>query len=104
MNSKPQKRHKRRKVLVIVMLMAGLIIGLIFLGVIPIGYKHVTIPEDIAYNGTLESKRGPQPTCPPASAPVIKLNYHVPAERDAYNAPVYSSRCPSFSRTYLLYW
>jgi|GEM_PF-3072243 len=94
----------RKRVGLAVICFLILLVALVFLDVVPIGYKHVTIPQDVAYNGTLEARRGPTFTCPPVSQPAIKLHWHKKGELQLYNEPVRSSPCPTYTYTDLLYW
>jgi hypothetical protein len=99
------RRITAKRIVLGVTLVLALIIGLIFLDVMPIGYKHVTIPQDIAFSGTTEAQHIPKITCPdPSASRYAKFNWHVPAERDQYNQPVFSSICPTYSFHELLYW
>ena len=101
---KTKKYVTQHKTIFSIVAIFCLLIVLILVSVVPIGYKHVTVPTDAAFNGTAEAKRTLAHQCPPVSQPAIKLNYHDPVERNIYNKPVISTICPTYSYTYLLYW
>jgi hypothetical protein len=100
----PKKWSAKRRAGVIVIGVVLAIVVLIFFDILPIGYKHVTIPQDTAFSGTMEARALPILTCPEVSHSIIKLHYHVPGEKQLYNTPIFSSLCPTYTRTELLYW
>lgn len=96
------KKHIiKHKAFVAIIVFMIIIAGLAKLDIVPIGYKHVIIRQA---SPPYQSMQIQQITCPPISQPIIKLHFHVPGERKSYDAPAWTSICPTYSLTNLLYW